>query len=452
MLYIGHPDFRFKDRKKRMKVELAYGTNGLRVELPGDLDVTVIKPSFLPRLKLPELHLTRSLREPSGSPPLREMAGPGMKVSIVFSDITRPTPDEFMIGGILRELASVRGLDITLFNGLGTHRPNTEEELRAMLGPEIAATYRIVQNNAFDPSTQAVVGTTSFGNVVGLNAEFFESDLKILTGFIEPHLFAGFSGGFKAVLPGMAGLESILRNHGARMVGHPKAIWGVMTGNPIWDEIQEMAGYLGRTFLVNVALNNRREVTGIFAGDVRAAHDEGCAFVAKASMVPVPELYDIVITTNSGYPLDINLYQSVKGMRAAERVVKPGGAIIIATECRDGIPEHGMFGRLLREAGSPQEILDRINRPGFSELDQWAAQVQAIVQVKADVHIYSDGLTDEEIRACHLKPCRSIEATLGGLLDVYGRESSICILPEGQQAIPMPPPDGDSGYTHAVKS
>lgn len=420
-----------------MIVELAYGHGQLEVELPDGLDVTVVRPRFAPGLASPGERLREALRRPAASVPLCELARPGMRVGIVFSDITRPAPNPFLLGGILEELSSVPGPDVTLFNALGTHRQNTKAELESMLGPEVACNYRIVQNDAFDRATQTPAGKTYFGNEVRLNSELLACDLKILTGFIEPHLFAGFSGGGKAVLPGMAGLESILRNHGAAMVGHPRAIWGVTEGNPVWEEIREAARFVGGSFLVNVALNSRREVTGVFAGGVEAAHAEGCAFVSRTAVVPVPKLFDIVITTNSGHPADINLYQSVKGMRAAEQVVKPGGAIIIASRCSDGIPEHGLYGRLLREASGPRDLLERINRPGFLELDQWEAQVQALVQLKADVYVYSEGLTDEEIAACHLKPCRSVEAALEDLLGVYGRRASICVLPEGPQTIPL---------------
>lgn len=424
-----------------MRIELAYGETGLGVELPDGIDVRVVRPGFVPGLASPGERLAEALERPMSARPLREIAQPGMRVGIVFSDITRPAPSRFMISGILEELAAVPGLRITLFDALGTHRPNTESELRAILGEDIARAFPVVQNDAFDLGTQAVAGRTSSGNEIRLNAEFLRSDLKVLTGLIEPHLFAGFSGGAKAVLPGMAGLTSILRNHGAPMISDPRAIYGVMDENPIAKDIAEAGRMIGRTFLVNVTVNRLREVTGIFAGAVEAAHAGGCSFAARVAEVEVPRLYDIVLTSNSGYPLDINLYQAVKGMRAAERIVKPGGAIILAARCRDGIPEHGRYGRLLRESAGPGAVLDRICSPGFLEQDQWQAQVQALVQLKAEVHVFSGGLTDDEIRSCLLKPCRSIERTIGALLKKHGGKASICVMPEGPQAIPCPPPD-----------
>ena len=197
-----------------------------------------------------------------------------------------------------------------------------------------------------------------------------------------------------------------------------------------------MALTVGQTFLVNVALNRDKAITGVFAGDPDAAHAAGCAFVKETAMVPVRRPYDIVITTNSGYPLDLNLYQAVKGMRAASQVVREGGAIIIAAECWDGIPEHGLYGELLRAATGPQDLLDTIGAPGFLKQDQWQAQIQAQIQLKADVFVYSGYLTDEQIRTAHLRPCHRIEETVAELMRRYGPTASICVLPEGPQTVP----------------
>jgi nickel-dependent lactate racemase len=419
-----------------MRIDLAYGKQGLPLELDEALDVTVVQPTFVPALSDPAAAVRAALESPIGSPPLRDVVEPGMRVGVVFSDITRPAPSPLLLGAVLEVLDAVPGVDVTLFNALGTHRPNTEAELRAMVGDAIVDGRRIVQNDTFDPSTQVRVGQTSKGHETWLNAELMRCDLKVLTGFIEPHLFAGFSGGGKAIMPGMAGQRTVLGNHDFGMVGHPKAIWGVTRGNPIFEEVREVAGQAGRLFLLNVTLNRDKAVTGVFAGDLDRSHAAGCDFVKRSAMVAVPRPFDIVVTTNSGYPLDINLYQSVKGMRAADQIVRPGGAIIIATRCSDGIPEHGLYGRILRESKSPREILEKISVPGFLEQDQWQAHVQALVQSKAAVYVRSDGLTDDEIRAAHLLPCRRIEDTVAALLRQYGRGASICVMPEGPQTIP----------------
>lgn len=418
-----------------MNLRLAYGKTGLTFSLPDDLDVTVVEPVYLPGAAAPAETLRQALRHPIGAPPLADFVQPGDTVGIVFSDLTRPTPNQQLIPAVLRELAHVPPGNIILFNSLGTHRHNTPAELERMLGAEIANGCRIVQNNAFDPATQTRVGTSSRGHEIWLNRELLACDVKILTGFIEPHFFAGFSGGGKAILPGMAGLQTVLGNHDYAMISHPQATWGVTHGNPIWEEINEVARQVGRTFLLNVTLNRDKAITAAFAGDLEQAHAAGCDFARQTAMLPVAAPFDIVITSNSGYPLDLNLYQTVKGMSAACQVVKPGGAILIAAECWDGIPDHGLYGKLLAAARSPQELLERIAQPGFLEQDQWQAQIQAQIQLKARLFVRTDGLSDETLRRCLLEPCADIPATVERLLADYGRRARICVLPEGPQTI-----------------
>ncbi|CAG0940524.1 lactate racemase [Anaerolineae bacterium] len=419
-----------------MHIKLAYGKTGMEIDLPDTWDVTVVEPRFVPGLGDPHEAIRQALRAPIGATSLRDQAKPTDKVGIVFSDITRPTPNHLMLPAVLSELTHVPKENITLFNALGTHRPNTPDELRAMLGDALVADYRLVQNDAFDPSTQVNVGVSARGHDVWLNRELMACDVKVLTGFIEPHFFAGFSGGGKAVMPGMAGQRTVLGNHDATMIANPNATWGVTQGNPIWEEITEVASKAGKKFLINVTLNKHKEITGVFAGDLRAAHAAGCAFVKQTAMVAVRRAFDIVITSNSGYPLDLNLYQAVKGMSAAAQVVKTGGAIIIAADCWDGIPNHGLYGKLLREASSPRDLLDKICSPGFLEQDQWQAQIQAQIQLKAQVFVRSDNLTDAQIEAALLHPCHRIEETVSELMARFGTQASICVLPEGPQTIP----------------
>ena len=419
-----------------MKVKLAYGKTGLDISLNDDLNVTVVEPKFIPALPEPEAALAGALRSPVGSPPLRELVKHSDTVGVVFSDITRPTPNDVMLPVVLSELEEIPRDRIVLFNALGTHRQNSEAELREMLGDEVFDGYRIVQNDAFDSSTQVSLGSTRRGHAIRLNREFAACDFKILTGFIEPHFFAGYSGGGKAVMPGMAALQTVLGNHDAGMIADPKSIWGVTRSNPIWDEIHEVAHRVGRVFLLNVSLNKEKKITGIFAGDLDEAHERGCRFVRKAAMMPVDHAFDIVITTNSGYPLDLNLYQTIKGVSAAAQVVKQGGAIIVASDCWDGIPDHGLYGQLLRESDNPRDLLERICSSPSAQQDQWEAQIQAQIQLKADVYIRTDHLTDEQIVSALLHPCPSVEETLAQMLDRYGRDARICVLPEGPQTIP----------------
>jgi nickel-dependent lactate racemase len=422
------------DSMGRMIVRIAYGKLGLDLEVPSNAEVIVPRPS--PGLLDPRKSLQDALRDPTGSLPLRDRVHPYDKVVIVHTDLTRATPNALILPILLEELegAGVLREDICLLNALGTHRPQTPAELRGMLGDFIVDNYRCLQHDAWDDGNLVPFGETSLGHPVRLNRVFAEATLGILTGFIEPHFFAGFSGGPKGVLPAIAGYESVLSNHGREMIAHPNATWGVMVGNPIWEEMREVALRAGPTFLLNVAMNHRREITGVFAGDVIEAHGAGCTFVGEHALVPVGEPYDVVITTNSGYPQDQNLYQAVKGVSAAARVVRPGGAILLVAACADGLPAHGGYAELLNRGGSPQGVLDLLAQTGFHAHDQWTVQVQAQVQLKADVYLYSDGLSETDIRKALFTPIRDLTNSLADLRNRYGPRT--CILPEGPQTIP----------------
>jgi nickel-dependent lactate racemase len=428
---------RFLHEKERtsMPVKLAYGRKGLRLNLSDT--VQVVASPLVPGLPDEAAALRDALRYPFGSPALAEKVKPGDKVVISHSDLTRATPNDRILPGLLAELeaAGVARQEITLLNALGTHRQQTEAELHAMLGDRIVSNYRCVQHNAYDDANLVSLGQTSRGHPVRINRLFLEADVRILTGFIEPHFFAGFSGGPKGVLPALAGAESVLTNHGREMIAHPKATWGVTEGNPIWEEMREIALLTRPTFLLNVTLNAQHQITGVFAGDMLAAHAAGCAFVKQNAMVAVDAPYDVVITTNSGYPLDQNLYQSVKGMSAASQIVREGGTIIIAAACEDGLPNHGQYAMLLAACRTPQGVLDMLAQPGFSEQDQWQVQIQAVIQLRADVHVYSECLSDEQIRRALFTPCRDIEGTVASLQKKYGLNARICVIPEGPQTI-----------------
>ncbi len=419
------------------KVHLAYGKTGLEIQVPAE--AVVIEPKYVKGLPDERGALVEAMRKPIGTPPLRDLVKPGQTVTIVHTDITRATPNERILPPLLAELeaAGIKRSDITLLNALGTHRPQTREELEVMLGKDVVANYRCIQHDGTDDANLVKLGRSRFGHDIRVNRHFMDADVRILTGFIEPHFFAGFSGGPKGVLPSIAGAESVLDNHGARMIGDPKSTWGVTEGNPIWEEMLEAARMTRPTFLLNVAMNRDKQITGVFAGELYEAHKAGCAFVKDCAMAPVPEPFDVVITSNSGYPLDLNLYQTMKGVSAANQVVRDGGSIIAASQCWDGIPEHGCFGRLLRESKSPAELLARVQSPGFSSPDQWQVQVQTMIQARATVYIHADGLSEQQIRQCLLEPCPRIEDTLADLTArSAGRRLSICVLPEGPITIP----------------
>ena len=417
------------------KIELAYGRSGLIISVPDDADVLL--SNFYPGLADEAGAILHALRQPIGTIALQDKLNPGDKVSIVHSDLTRATPNSRILPILLAELeeAGIRRQDITLLNGLGTHRPQSDPELRALLGENIVDNYRCLQHDAFDDGCLVRLGHTSQGNPVRINRHYLDADVRILTGFIEPHFFAGFSGGPKAVLPALAGFESVLSNHGWEMIAHPQATWGVCEGNPLWEEMREVALKTDPTFLLNVTLNARQEITAVFAGDLLEAHRQGREFVRHQAMVEVQAPYDIVITTNSGYPLDQNLYQTVKGMSAAARVVRKGGAIIMAAACEDGLPDHGLYAHLLAQADSPEAVLKMITGAPHTQHDQWQVQIQALVQQKADVFVFSEGLTAGQIRKALFEPSLDIEATVSMLRNKYGDDARICVMPEGPQTI-----------------
>jgi lactate racemase len=416
------------------KVKLAYGRSGLMVNFPDGVDI--LQPRFVPGLPDEQAALAEALRHPRGGRPLAELVRPGQTVVIVHTDITRATPNARLLPVLLQvlEAAGIRDKDITLLNGLGTHRPQTEAELRQLLGLGVVERYRCLQHDCNDEANLIALGETELGHRLRVNRAYMEADVKLLTGFIEPHFFAGFSGGPKAVLPSLAGAESVFTNHGYQMLAHPKASWGITEGNPIWEEMRDAALRTQPDFLVNVTLNTRHEMTGVFAGELLTAHGAGCEFVKATAMVPVAQPYDVVVTTNSGYPLDQNLYQSVKGMSAAARIVRPGGAIFMVAACEDGVPNFGLYGELLERAGSPAQALAMIAAPGFQAQDQWQVQIQAQVQLQADVYVYSEGLSEQQIRRALLRPSLNVEETLRALVAEKGNR--VCVLPDGPQTIP----------------
>jgi len=422
-----------------MKVHLPYGRQGLDVELPDRAHVLL--PGRLPSLTDPLEAVRQALREPIGSPPLAELVHAEDTVAIAFSDITRPTPSHILLPAILEVLAAagVRRENVALVNGTGMHRPNTREELVGMLGQEVVDGYRIVQHDARDRSQHAFLGRNERGAEIWINRDYLEASVRILTGFVEPHIFAGYSGGGKALLPGIAGADIIMSNHGGPMLAHPKATWCQTKGNPVFEEMREVALATRPTFLLNVTLNERKEITGVFAGELAQAHDAGIAFAEKAYLRRVPQRYDIAISTNMGYPADINLYQSIKGMSVAGQGVKEGGAVLLAAECSEGMGQPH-FEEMVTWRKSARELLEMVLTPGFAELEQWAIQCQTMVQAKADVYLHS-AMSRQETERAHLKHCADVQATLAALRERFssqngGHEPSILVLPYGQLTVP----------------
>ena len=417
-----------------MNVNLAYGPGHLAIELPDDR-TTVITPHEQPALPDERRAVLDALTRPISCRPLKDWVKPTDRVCIAFTDSTRATPNERIIPWLLERLSDVRPENVTLLNQVGTHRSNTPAELERMLTPAVVQRYRVLNHEPQNPDALIQLGTTHDGTPALFNRHLVGANVRIITGFIEPHFFAGFSGGPKGIVPGCAGLQTVMSNHGARNIGHPRATFGITDGNPLWEELRELAERVGPSFLLNVTLNERRQITGVFAGDLIEAHRAGCGFVRRSAMQRVDQPFDVVVTSNSGAPLDLNLYQGVKGLSAGARIVKEGGLLILACECREGVPPGSPFERLLQSASSPDELLKRLAQTGPALAEQWQAQILALIQQKAEVRVHST-LPAEALNACHLRTCPDIGAAVAERLRQSGPDARVAVLPQGPLTIP----------------
>jgi nickel-dependent lactate racemase len=416
-------------------VSLAYGRTRLAVDLPeGTSVVTPVPTAAAPDVPA---ELRRALRDPVSGPPLRERARRGQTVAISACDITRAQPRDLMIPAVLEELDGIVDLaDVVILVATGTHRANSDAELRAMFGDEVVDSVRIVNHDSRAASTHRFVGTFGDGVPVWLNEAWVDADVRITTGFVEPHFFAGFSGGPKMVAPGLASLDTVLVLHDARRIGDPRATWGVTVGNPVHDDVRAIAAATGVTFAFDVILNQDQQVVRAFGGDLLEMHAAAVERARAVAMAPVDDLFDVVVTTGAGFPLDQNLYQSVKGMSAASMVTRPGGLIVCAAECLDGFPDHGSYREVLTSAPSPRALLDLISARTVTVPDQWQVQIQARIQSAHRVVMHTSYLSEEELAGAHLAQTDDIAATVAEEIRAAGPGARVCVLPEGPQTIP----------------
>lgn len=417
-------------------VRLAYGETGLDLRCDPAV-TTVVTPRHHRASGSPQEILRRALRAPIAGPPLRDRVRRGQTVAISACDGTRPQPRHLMIPAILEELDGLVDLDdVVVLVATGTHRGNSPAELREMFGDAVVDSVRIVNHDARDRGSLTWMGEFGASVPVWLNSEWVDADVRITTGFVEPHFFAGFSGGPKLVAPGLAALETVLVLHDARRIGHPRAAWGIIEGNPVHDDVRAIAAATGVTFGFDVVLNQDKEVVAAFGGDLLEMHASAVRTARGVAMQPVPQLFDVVVTTNSGYPLDQNLYQSVKGMSAAFQVVKPGGTIVCAAECRDGFPDHGSYRSVLASADSPAALFAEISARTVTVPDQWQVQIQARIQSACRVVMHTSHLSDAELATAHLEQTADISLTVAEALAEAGPDARLCVLPEGPQTIP----------------
>ncbi len=415
-----------------MKLRIDYGRRGLEIDVPDRNLVKVLRMQPARPLDDPLKAVADSLREPIGSAPLQEIAAGRSNACIAISDITRPVPNRILLPPILSALeeAGIPRERVTVVIATGLHRPNEGQELIELVGEELARELRIVNHVARDPGQHVYLGTTRSCTPAYVDRRFVEADLHIVTGFIEPHLMAGFSGGRKVVCPGLVSVETMRRFHGPRILSHRNAREGVLEGNPVHREALEVARMARVDFAVDVALDESRQIVGVFSGELEESFYAGVEFVRQHVRDTLPEPVDIVVTTSAGYPLDATFYQAVKGVTAAMNVVKEGGTIILAAECSEGLGSRD-FVQLLRQFPDPWDFERVLTRGDFFAIDQWQYQELVKVLHKAEVLFVNDSLPEEERRLVPVRTYQPFDEALTAALDKQGSDAKIAVIPRG---------------------
>ena len=377
----------------------------------------------------------RALDNPIGSKSLEEMVRGKKRMVIISSDHTRPVPSRVTMPIILRRIRQANpDIKITILIATGFHRPTTRQELLDRYGEEIVAKENIVVHRSRDDE-MADLGTLPSGGKLLLNKIAIDTDFLMAEGFIEAHFFAGFSGGRKAILPGIASATTVMANHCSEFIASPYARTGILENNPIHRDMLFAAEQAKLAFILNVVIDAKKKVIAAFAGDSEKAHVKGCEFVLKLSRVKKNPT-DIVITTNGGYPLDQNIYQSVKGMTAAEANCKSGGVIIMVAGLSDG---HGgeSFCKMVTETESPQKLLEEFSRIPRNETkpDQWEAQILCRILSNYTVIIVTDMCAPEMIRGMHMEHAKTFDEALARAFKLKGRNATVSLIPDGVSVI-----------------
>ncbi len=423
-----------------MQVKLAYGKEGLAVNIPDENLMKILHMNPIEPLQNVEEKIAHALTHSTESKPLAEIARGRSSAVIVISDITRPVPNQLLLPPLLKtiEEAGVPHEKITILIATGIHRPNLGEELEQLVGKDVANHYNCVNHYSEDSEIHEYLCNVADDIPVYLNKHYLQADLKILTGLVELHLMAGYSGGRKAVLPGITSLETMKRLHGYRMIQKDELCNGRLQGNPFHEAAVKVARLSGADFILNVTLNENREVTGVFAGELEAAHEQACALIERCALVPIEEQADIVITTGGGYPLDKTLYQSIKGQVGALEAVKEGGTIILATQNDEGAGSAD-FIALLRQLEDPMHFYRLTQGPDYVAKDQWMIQELVNGLHRCELLYYTGGISENDLRDFLITPIPSVEKGIEQALARHGSQAKILVIPEGPYVIPKPP-------------
>ena len=423
-----------------MDIKLLYGKKGIVFSIPEQNVHGVIRKKEMPIVEEPKKALEEALSSPIGSPPLSELARGKKDATIVISDITRPVPNKIILPPILSTLekAGIKRERITILIATGIHRPNIGDELIELVGEEIANNYRIINHDAMNMDDMGYVGKT--GDVdVYINKYFLNAELKVLTGLIEPHFMAGFSGGRKSVLPGISSFETVKYYHSPYVLESENAKNLVLEDNPFHEGATKIAELAGVDFIVNVVIDEERNIGGIFAGDLKKAYLKGVEFAKKYSTIEVDEKVKVVITTSAGYPLDKTYYQTVKGLVGTLDILEPGGMIIIASECSEGLGSKYFIDVLLelKKIGDYDNFLKRLYNMEKFVPDQWEVEeLVKVLKVTDKIYMYSS-LSDNDQSLTFTKRIESIEEGIEIAKEAFGDDVKIAIIPEGPYVIPV---------------
>ncbi len=423
-------------------MKLDYGKNGIELEIDPNWNTKIIEPVEQFPIKNPIKAIRDAIKNPVGNLSLKAIIKNGKKIEsvcIVVSDATRPVPTHLILEGLLKELNDygIKEKYITVLIATGLHRPSRKEELNRILGVFSISDVKIISHIAADKKSLVSVYNSDHQDPIYINRYYYESDLKILTGYVEPHFFFGFSGGYKSIIPGLAGTETILANHSAENIASPYARFGIYENNPLPEHSSIHAKIVGVDFTINVCINKNHEITQLAAGDLEQVHKKLIDYQNKLVFKEIQEPFDIVVCGNGGYPLDLNLYQAVKSMAIGEMGVKRGGTIISVNECSEGVGVgQDKFKELIFSKKHPEEIYSKILKKEIIVPDQWEIQVLTRILMKSEIYLVSS-MKEEEIGNIGLKYADTIENAIKNAIIKHGRDAHILILPNGPQILPL---------------
>lgn len=421
-----------------MRVDFHFGRTGLTAELPPGPAYRVLEARWAKAVDDADVAIGQALDAPIGTLPLAELAKGKGTAAISVCDITRPAPNRVTLPHVLRRLASagIPRESTFIMIATGLHRPASEAELLEILGGEVAGSYPIVNHNARDLAAHADLGFSSTGTPIHVDRRWVEAELKITLGFIEQHLMAGFSGGRKLIVPGLASQETIKTIHSPRFMRERKAVEGSIEENPLHRELLEISQKAGHDFVLDVVLAEGRRIAGVFAGQPKQAHQAGIDFVREKTTEWIPSVVDAAITTAAGYPLDLTFYQAVKGVTAASHIVKPGGIILLMAACDEGAGA-AEFSRLLKESGEVETFLASIARAEVT-IDQWQLEKLALVARTHRIWYYTPGVFEEYSSHLWGKAFPSAAEALEALAGELGEGAEVAVVPEGPYVFARP--------------